>query len=83
MDKAIIDNLNNERVATLKEFKSLSEKIFENINLDPEYKTAVIEVNNIKEAVKLLKESLPRQLFQEDVKAINKEIDKIFGPDLI
>jgi len=26
-DKAIIDNLNNERVATLKEFKSLSKKV--------------------------------------------------------
>jgi len=83
-EKAIIDNLNNERVATLKEFKSLSEKR----KTWAMFGKVLYEEKDIKKAVKLLKESKSiLHKFNGNTEKIffieESKIDEIFGDDLI
>ena len=77
---AIVDNLNNERVATkYKEQETLSDKTFLHPTLGELNRT-----KDVKEFIKQLKEELSKRTFSiADIEEIKFDIDKLAGDKLI
>ena len=72
MEKAIIDNLNNERVATMEKEFNLNKKVWRTEDED------TLRLEDVKEFIRRLKEYFPKEIAVKN-RLFHKIIDKLSG----